>query len=184
MGKATATLTDVKNKTGNVFALAKKHGSVIITSYNKPRFILSTYEPEEEPSAITAKKHPVELAQTQKEPISSVLSHPAKPKIEKPVETAVPFTPNADKPKAEPPVAIAPIATVKPEINKIVFGEDSESKEHPLQQEQKPDHKNFLEAIADKVDDIIHLEGLGGKSWDRKSKIELEWVKTARQLFS
>lgn len=46
--KPTATLTDVKNKTGDVFALAEKNGSVMITSYNKPKYVICKYSVFEE----------------------------------------------------------------------------------------------------------------------------------------
>lgn len=41
--KATATLTDVKNKIGDVFSLVDKHGEVTITSYNKPAYVIAKY---------------------------------------------------------------------------------------------------------------------------------------------
>ena len=37
-GKVTASLTEVKNKTGDIFALVDEFGEVILTSYNKPRY--------------------------------------------------------------------------------------------------------------------------------------------------
>ncbi len=39
-GKVIASLTEVKNKTGDIFALADEFGEVILTSYNKPRYKL------------------------------------------------------------------------------------------------------------------------------------------------
>lgn len=39
-GKVIASLTEVKNKTGDIFALADEYGEVILTSYNKPRYKL------------------------------------------------------------------------------------------------------------------------------------------------
>lgn len=46
--KATATLTDVKNRIGDVFSLVDDFGEVTITSYNKPAYIISKFEPVEE----------------------------------------------------------------------------------------------------------------------------------------
>lgn len=40
-GNVTASLTDVKNKTGDIFALVDQFGEVLITSYNKPRYRIS-----------------------------------------------------------------------------------------------------------------------------------------------
>lgn len=37
-GKVTASLTEVKNKTGDIFALVDQYGEVTLTSYNKPRY--------------------------------------------------------------------------------------------------------------------------------------------------
>ena len=37
-GKVIASLTEVKNKTGDIFALADEYGEVFLTSYNKPRY--------------------------------------------------------------------------------------------------------------------------------------------------
>ncbi len=39
-GKVIASLTEVKNKTGDIFALADEYGEVLLTSYNKPRYKL------------------------------------------------------------------------------------------------------------------------------------------------
>lgn len=40
-GNIIASLTEVKNKTGDIFSLADEFGEVILTSYNKPRYKLS-----------------------------------------------------------------------------------------------------------------------------------------------
>jgi hypothetical protein len=37
-GKVTASLTEVKNKTGDIFDLVDEFGEVVLTSYNKPRY--------------------------------------------------------------------------------------------------------------------------------------------------
>lgn len=37
-GKVTASLTEVKNKTGDIFALVDEFGEITLTSYNKPRY--------------------------------------------------------------------------------------------------------------------------------------------------
>jgi hypothetical protein len=37
-GKVIASLTEVKNKTGDIFALVDEFGEVVLTSYNKPRY--------------------------------------------------------------------------------------------------------------------------------------------------
>lgn len=40
-GKVVASLTEVKNKTGDIFALVDEFGEVMLTSYNKPRYRIS-----------------------------------------------------------------------------------------------------------------------------------------------
>lgn len=37
-GKIVASLTEVKNKTGDIFALVDEFGEVLLTSYNKPKY--------------------------------------------------------------------------------------------------------------------------------------------------
>lgn len=37
-GKIVATLTEVKNKTGDIFSLVDEFGEVMLTSYNKPKY--------------------------------------------------------------------------------------------------------------------------------------------------
>jgi hypothetical protein len=39
-GKVMASLTEVKNKTGDIFALVDEFGEVFITSYNKTRYVI------------------------------------------------------------------------------------------------------------------------------------------------
>lgn len=40
-GNVSASLTEVKNKTGDIFALVDEFGEVFITSYNKTRYKIS-----------------------------------------------------------------------------------------------------------------------------------------------
>jgi hypothetical protein len=39
-GQIVASLTEVKNKTGDIFAVVDQYGEIILTSYNKPRYII------------------------------------------------------------------------------------------------------------------------------------------------
>lgn len=43
-GKVIASLTEVKNKTGDIFALVDEYGEVTLTSYNKPRYRINKIE--------------------------------------------------------------------------------------------------------------------------------------------
>lgn len=46
-GKIFASLTEVKNKTGDIFALVDEHGEITLTSYNKPRYKISKLSVED-----------------------------------------------------------------------------------------------------------------------------------------
>lgn len=77
-GKIIASLTEVKNKTGDIFALVDEFGEVTLTSYNKPKYriskvdILETLKIEEEKEE---KEKPQPKADSKKE---------AKKKIDQP----------------------------------------------------------------------------------------------------
>ena len=43
-GTVTASLTEVKNKTGDIFHLVDEFGEVVLTSYNKPRYKITKIE--------------------------------------------------------------------------------------------------------------------------------------------
>lgn len=51
-GKIYATLTEVKNQIGDVFAAVDEHGAVTITSYNKEKYIISKVQPPQMPEII------------------------------------------------------------------------------------------------------------------------------------
>jgi len=40
-GKVVASLTEVKNKTGDIFSLVDEFGEILLTSYNKPKYKIS-----------------------------------------------------------------------------------------------------------------------------------------------
>lgn len=46
-GKVIASLTEVKNKTGDIFAVVDEYGEIILTSYNKPRYKVIKIDLEE-----------------------------------------------------------------------------------------------------------------------------------------
>lgn len=70
-GKVVASLTEVKNRTGDIFALVDEFGEVFLTSYNKIRYRISK----------TDIANVIELAEEKKSQ--------AKVKKEKPVKAAV-----------------------------------------------------------------------------------------------
>lgn len=75
----TATLTDVKNKTGDVFALADKYGSVIITSYNKPKYVLSLYNEKNPQEVANLPEVKIESVADKKHSEEAVKQHEQKP---------------------------------------------------------------------------------------------------------
>lgn len=83
-GKAYATLTEVKNKIGDVFTLADEYGEIVITSYNKPKYKIirlsrtrQETEPEPEQVAEPAGSKPAEI------------SKPEAPRIEPPAAPGI-----------------------------------------------------------------------------------------------
>ena len=40
-GTIIASLTEVKNKTGDIFSLVDEYGEIVLTSYNKPKYKIS-----------------------------------------------------------------------------------------------------------------------------------------------
>ncbi len=76
-GTVTASLTEVKNKTGDIFHLVDEFGEVTLTSYNKPRYkiikittdILGEFAEVKEPKTIVKKesKQVQDVKTTQKE---------------------------------------------------------------------------------------------------------------------
>ncbi len=46
-GKVLASLTEVKNKTGDIFSLVDEFGEVILTSYNKQKYVITKIDVSE-----------------------------------------------------------------------------------------------------------------------------------------
>lgn len=154
--KPTATLTDVKNKTGDVFALAEKNGAVVITSYNKPKYVISKYSvfEELESATTTATEMPHSDTTTSSETISEL----AKVTIpgagtDMPIENA---GPEFKLEPVEEPKKPEPIAEPKPEPKQI--------------KEEKPDKPQPKSSIKD-------LEW-----WDRHNNLEQNWAKSVKSL--
>lgn len=65
-GKIYATLTEVKNQIGDVFAAVDEHGAVTITSYNKEKYIISKVQPPQMPEIIEDVTHSKSTVSKQK----------------------------------------------------------------------------------------------------------------------
>ncbi len=93
-GQVIASLTEVKNKTGDIFALADEYGEVILTSYNKPRYKIvkmdledifdpipnSDTKPNKEVKTKTEPKIVEEVTTKKKESVQETIEEP---KVEK-----------------------------------------------------------------------------------------------------
>src|SRR6185369_11475990 len=87
-GKVTASLTEVKNRTGDIFALVDEFGEVYLTSYNKVRYKISKTDISnfielEEGSSKAEKK---ETARVEKKAAPVVKKAATLPKAVAPVE--------------------------------------------------------------------------------------------------
>lgn len=82
-GKVMASLTEVKNQTGNIFTAADKYGEVYITSYNKIRYRIVREESEDELNIVPRTRRKADMdeeipaieskVEFQPEPISEVI---------------------------------------------------------------------------------------------------------------
>lgn len=160
LNKPAATLTDVKNKTGDVFALADKNGAVMITSYNKPKYVICKYTVFEE--------------------LQAAKSQPAKTVVQAPVEKKPEATKEVVKEKIVTPVAVPVVAPVAPAVvesivdkvtAKLGFGQKPEAPKEAAKKEVK------VEAIKPVAKGNKNLE-----FWNRRSNLEQNWVKQVKSL--
>ncbi len=93
-GKIIASLTEVKNKTGDIFSLVDEFGEVTLTSYNKPRYkiikvnISEVVNIEEKKTTKVVKKTS-RSSQSEKKPVKTEVAPveiPEKPIIQPPNE--------------------------------------------------------------------------------------------------
>ena len=74
-GKVMASLTEVKNQTGNIFTAADRYGEVYITSYNKVRYRIIKEESDELDIAPRTKRKVRKMEETPEEvttPVANV----------------------------------------------------------------------------------------------------------------
>jgi hypothetical protein len=85
-GKVIASLTEVKNKTGDIFSLVDEFGEVLLTSYNKPRYRITKIGvadildlEEKKPSLSTESKPEVEKPKSVFHKVKNTVSNLTKP---------------------------------------------------------------------------------------------------------
>jgi hypothetical protein len=164
--KAYATLTDVKNKTGDVFALADEYSEVTITSYNKSKYLIKRISQKPVPGAATttsSEEIPSELEPAETE-ISSEVANPE-------ILEAVTIETLEMIPAAEVIAEIAP----EPELQ-VTTNEAPTVEVTPLSNEPTGNIFNANQIIG-------MFAGLGNESlWDRSSKAEQNWTRHAHVL--
>lgn len=98
-GKVMASLTEVKNQTGNIFTAADRYGEVYITSYNKVRYRIIKEETEDEMNIAPRSRRKVQLkdeplpaapVEFTPEPVREVVVDEIEPAIVKEPERATP----------------------------------------------------------------------------------------------
>lgn len=91
-GKVTASLTEVKNRTGDIFALVDEFGEVYLTSYNKVRYKITKTDIANfiELSEGTSKAEKKESAKVEKKAAPVVKKAATLPKPEAKVEAPAP----------------------------------------------------------------------------------------------
>lgn len=154
-----ATLTDVKNKTGDVFAAADKNKFVVITSYNKPKYVISTYTEWE-------RLHSAEATSSKENAVTE------QPKdIAKESETVTASI------NIEPPAVIGLIASSTEPVAELPVVPDVEA----------PQISRDVELAADaKVEEPVSNETESTEvfAWPRNSALEHAWYKKTRNLLS
>lgn len=99
-GKVIASLTEVKNKTGDIFALVDQYGEVTLTSYNKEKYKIVKidlsdmldHEEQDAPKVVpVAKKEEVVVEEPAEEIVEEVEEDIVEEKVE--VEAVVPTPP-------------------------------------------------------------------------------------------
>lgn len=167
-GKAYATLTDVKNLIGDVFAMVDKRGQVIITSYNKPKYIIKTYTPEQEAEDdknSANKSEPKDEIEPQ--PAEVVVQTPeVKVEIEEPTAVPVSGPSPVEREDTNYESEDNPFAQDSTPVQQLA----SRLEENGVYNEPQPTEERVLANISDE------------ELWDRSSAKEQKWVQKARDL--
>jgi len=116
-GKVIASLTEVKNKTGDIFAIVDEFGEIALTSYNKVRYKIIKVDIENSVE-INDDGPEVKVATTEKKRLPTPKLEEREEKVEEPEE------------EIEEEV-IAPVAEVKPEIEEPKVEAEVETPKQP-----------------------------------------------------
>lgn len=158
--KVFATLTDVKNSTGDVFALADEFGEVLITSYNKPRYKISKIGIAEVVDLTPAKKAAKKQKKTEKRVShKSVINEDELNKFEKAI---------AEDLKKEADTANSTLPEVKVDTTENKIQEEQSEKPEPKQ--------NNNEVTESGQDELFNIS-----AWDRDNQTEKAFVVNAKQ---
>lgn len=178
--QSSATLTDLKNKIGEVLAVADQHGSVQITSYGRVKYEIRRVFGEE---GATSVRQAIKKKKTPKVTVAEdmVMDTPAAPvavEASAPIETA-PVV-------AEPAPAPSTLSAMEA-LAAGIFGKREEKNAEPeTKQEELPTKE---EAMTPKVElpvakNLWTPNALlpGMQSWNRNSNKEQAWADHARKL--
>lgn len=163
-GRVTASLTEVKNKTGDIFDLVDEYGEVILTSYNKARYKITKIDISE-------------ILQTK------VADKPQKKKLiakkAKKEESFIKQNLEKEPPKivaVEPKSEIIDEKPIKEEISEVIPKEDT-----PLASKEGKIDTKTLEESENKVSDTDPIAEENKFSnmevWDRNNEAEKDHVK-------
>ena len=172
--KAYATLTDVKNKTGDVFAMADEYGEVTITSYNKSKYLIKRISQKLVPGAAAAA-----LETTLSEEIPSELeANETETLTESVIPETLELETNESLEQTMPEIEVtAEVLTVAPEIPV----EELQVTTTTAQFNETTDESSGNLFNATQV--IGMFAGIGAESlWDRSSKAEQNWTRHAHVL--
>lgn len=120
-GKVIASLTEVKNKTGDIFAIVDEFGEIALTSYNKVRYKIIKVDIENSVE-INEDGPEVKVATTEKKRLAT-------PKLEEREEKVAELEEVIEE-EVITPVA-TPVAEVKPEIEEPKVEAEVETPKQP-----------------------------------------------------
>ena len=114
-GKVIASLTEVKNKTGDIFAIVDEFGEIALTSYNKVRYKIIKVDIENSVE-INADGPEVRVATTEKKRLTTPKFEQREETPEKIVEE---IKPTKEVMVEEPVIEKMPEAKLEPKENKL-----------------------------------------------------------------
>lgn len=165
-GKVTASLTEVKNKTGDIFDLVDEYGEVTLTSYNKARYKITKIDISEILEKKTVKKPAKKAPKAKAKKVTTIEVPP------KPVANVAPAA-EAIK-KAEEEVKVLADVKVEPvtDAPRVIKPEPAAT---PASIKEDPEVE-VVEASAKETEFENKFSNMD--VWDKNNSKELEHVKT------